>query len=151
MRFEQTRDILDHARAFHSHISQLYLRLAGEAEKGAVKMLLDYMGRHERNLEEALIRYEQQASEQILDTWFQYTHDEETLHICEASEFRPDMTVKEVVAAGLKLDDCLIRLYREMAEYANSEQVRDVFRNLLEMEEREKHKLSRNALQTLDV
>ena len=151
MRFEQTRDVLEHARAFHAHIGELYHRLANEAERGAVKMLLEYMGRHERNLEEALARYQREASEQILDTWFQYTHDDEILRLCEDSDFRPDMTVTEIVAAGLKLDDCLIQLYREMAECADSEQVREVFTNLLEMEEHEKHTLSKNALRSLDL
>ncbi len=151
MRFEQTRDILNHAREFHRQVSQLYKRLSDKAEKKRVRMLLDYMSRHESNLEKSMARFQEQTSKEVLDTWFSYTHDEDTLALCRNTELEPGMTVDEVVRAALRLDDCLTKLYREVAECTDCNEVREIFKNLLALEEKEKSKLARNAQLLLDV
>lgn len=58
----------------------------------------------------------------------------------------PEMTLDDVVHVTLRLDDYLIDLFRSMAENVNVPEVRDVFKNLLEMEEQERRQKSRNAL-----
>ena len=150
MRFEQTRDILNHARDFHRQVSEFYKRLSDKAEKQRVKMLLDYMSRHESNLERSMAKYQEATSKEVLDTWFQYTHDEDTLALCRDTEFKPDMTVEEVVRVALRLDDCLIKLYREMAARTDCNEAREIFKNLLALEESEKSKLARNAQLLMD-
>jgi hypothetical protein len=44
-----------------------------------------------------------------------------------------------------------MRFFREVANYAETERVRDVFRNLVEMEEAELRNLALNALQMTDI
>jgi hypothetical protein len=145
MRFEQTRDILDHAREFHHRVGEIYHCLSDKAERQRAKILLDYMSRREVNLEKAMEYFEGQAAQGVLNTWFNYTQKEETLALQEDEALRPDMTVEEVVRAALRLDDCLITLYRKMADSAASAEVRAVFKSLLAMEEKEKRQLARNA------
>ena len=144
--FERTRDVLDHARSFHQQVSELYQRLEDRAEKERVQMLLDYLRRHEKHLEQSLSDYEKEASKRILDTWFQYTLEEDPSDLLSEVEVREDMAVDDVVRLALRLDDYLIDLYRNMADNADIPEVKEVFTNLLELEQQDEHQLARNAL-----
>lgn len=149
--FERTQDVLDHARIFHNELRRLYEQLSTETEKERVRMLLDYLSRHEEHLEESLAAYEEGASKRVLDTWFKYVPAEDKLEKFRDVKLEPDMSVDDVVDVALRMDDCLVDLYKEMAEVAVSQEVKEVFTNLLEMEEQEKHKLVRNALQLKEI
>lgn len=144
--FEQTRDVLDHARSFHHQVAELYQRLEDRVEKERVQMLLDYLQRHEKHLEQSLADYEDEASKWILDAWFQYTLEEDPSDLLSSVEIREDMSVDDVVRLALRLDDYLIDLYRNMAERADLPEVREVFANLLELEQQDEHQIARNAL-----
>jgi rubrerythrin len=144
--FERTRDVLEHARVFHKQLSELYHQLEGKAERERVRMLLDYLSRHEKHLDESLASYEEEASRMVLDTWFQYTPEADTSQLLAQIKLQPGMSVSDVVRVALRLDDYLVDLYRSMAEHSDIPEVREVFTNLLDMERQEKHQAARNAL-----
>jgi rubrerythrin len=144
--FERTRDVLDHARAFHHQVSDLYQRLEDRVEKERVQMLLDYLRRHEKHLEQSLADYEEEASKRILETWFQYTLEEDPSELLSELEVKGDMPVDDVVRLALRLDDYLIALYRNMADHTDIPDVKEVFTNLLELEQEDEHQIARNAL-----
>nr|MBS0019122.1 hypothetical protein [Gammaproteobacteria bacterium] len=144
--FERTRDVLDHARSFHHQVGALYQRLENQAEKERVQMLLDYLGRHERHLEKSLADYEEEASKRIMDTWFQYTLEEDPSDLLSEVQIKGDMSVDDVVRLALRLDDYLIDLYKNMAENTDIPEVKEMFTNLLELEQQEEHQIARNAL-----
>ena len=149
--FERTQDVLDHARAFHKELQRLYQQLSTETEKERVKMLLEYLSRHEEHLEQSLSAYEAGASKRVLDTWFKYVPQEDKLQKFRDVKLEPEMSVDDVIEVALQMDNCLVDFYKDMAEVAVSQEVKEVFTNLLEMEEQEKHKLVRNALQLKEI
>ena len=51
----------------------------------------------------------------------------------------------------MDIDNCLLRFFREVAESTETEKVRDVFKNFIDMEEGELRKLAINALQATDI
>ncbi|MCK5188869.1 MAG: hypothetical protein KAR12_02310, partial [Methylococcales bacterium] len=97
MRFEQVRDILDHAREFHKCLGEFYQNLVEYEEETRIKMLLEYLGRHEKFLEQGIANFEESASEQVLDTWFQFTQDKATLKLPNSKNIKPDMSVEDVI------------------------------------------------------
>jgi len=147
MEFERTRDVLDHVRAFHERVSSFYENLADEANQQRTRMILDYMSRHEKHLQESIGRYEEDAAKEILDTWFQYSPEEDLLVRLTDIEVTHDMSVDDVVGIAMRLDDSLIELYGELEESALSENVKDLFSNLLELEKQEEHKIARTGLE----
>ena len=153
MSFETTKDVLDHVREFHHRLSEFYGGLSGNTGKERVKMLLDYLNRHEKHLEESLARYEEEVSEKILNARFQYPPPRELLNICKGAVIsgKEDLSLDGVIGIALNLDDCLIDLYKEMIKSSDLEEVKEVFNNLLEMEKREKLDLVRNALELKDL
>lgn len=153
MSFETTKDVLDHVRQFHHHLSEFYHNLSNKTEKQRVKLLLDYLSGHEKKLEENLARYEEDVSERILNAWFQYPPPKEVLNKCRcvAIEDKDDLSVDSVIEMVLQLDDCLIDLYEEMIKSSEFEEVKEVFNNLLEMTKQEKMDLVRDANELKDM
>ena len=149
--YERTRDVLDHARTFHNELRKAYQKLSSETEKERIRMLLDYVSRHEEHLEESLTAYEARASKKVLDTWFKYVPEEDKLQNVQDLKLEPDMSIDDIIDVTLRMDNCLVDLYKEMAEAAVSQEVKEVFTNLLNMVEQEKHKLVRNALHLKDI
>jgi rubrerythrin len=111
-------------------------------------MLLDYMGERERQLAKAIDQFADETSNNVLDTWFQYSHDPSSLQ-CPDFNITSETSSDDVMRLGMDLAQCLIDMYKEIADNADSEEIRAVFRNLLEREQKEKLKLARNA-QLLD-
>lgn len=146
MAFDQTKDVLEHAREFHQKLSVFYEELKEAASKERTRALLDYMSRHEQYLDDSMAQYKEQVSDNVLDTYFKY--GSESTKITEISEFeiKPEMDVEDVIAAAMHFDACLIDFYREMAQRSLSEKVREVFENLLVMEQHEQIELSKQMI-----
>jgi hypothetical protein len=151
MRFEQTKDVLEHARNFHRKISEFYKEHRDHTDQQRLKLLLDYMSQREQDLARALDSFTEGSSKEVLDTWFQFTCDDETLKMCPDALLHDDMTVDDVIRAGVALSQCFIDLFREIATTADSEQVRAVFQSLLESEKREQKRLVRNVEMFMDL
>jgi len=146
---EQAKDVLKHCQAFHRKVSEYYQQLKDQVASERVKMLLEYLSRHEKHLAKTLGRYEKEASSKLLQTWLQFV-DEHILKIFDEVEVKPDMTVEDVIKVGLQFDDALLKCFRNVVDNAETEEVRAAFQNLIEMEEQEKHQLVRNALRADD-
>lgn len=147
MAFEQTRDVLEHVREFHQKLSVFYDGLKGTTTKERARILLDYMSRHEDYLDDCLAQYEEQVSDNVLDTFFKYESECTGPMASAKFEIKPDMDVDDVIAIAMHFDACLVSFYREMAQRALSEKVREVFQNLLKMEESEQLRLSKETLE----
>ena len=147
MPFQQTKEVLNQARKFHQKLSDFYEGLKENASKERTQALLGYMSRHEQYLDECLAEFQQEVSKNVLDSYFQY--GSEATKLSEITEFtiKPDMDIEDVVAAAMHFDSCLIKFYREMAEHSTSHKVREVFENLLVMEEHEQLELSKTMLE----
>jgi rubrerythrin len=147
MPFDQTKDVLNQARKFHHKLSEFYDDLKDLTDKERTRALLDYLSRHELYLENCLKEFQQDVNKNVLDSYFQYGSDASKLSGISEFEIKDEMTVEDVVAAAMHFDACLIKFYREIAAKAHSEKVREVFENLLVMEEHEQIELSKTTLE----
>ena len=147
MPFDQTKDVLKQARKFHHKLSEFYEDLKDTTDKERTRALLDYLSRHEQYLEDCLEEFQQDVSRNVLDSYFQYGSDASNLSGISAFEIKDEMSVEDVVAAAMHFDACLIKFYREIAQKARTEKVREVFENLLVMEEHEQIELSKTTLE----
>ncbi|MEA1876497.1 MAG: hypothetical protein U9N86_06500 [Bacteroidota bacterium] len=147
MPYGQAKGIIDAAEAFHQRASVFYQELKDKAAGARVKMLLDYMFRHEAHLKRALADFKDESKSKVLDEWRQYEQEQCLLQSFDVGQFSENMTVEEVLKIGFNLDSCLIASYKGMAATGASSECREIFENLLLMEEQEKHKLARIALE----
>jgi len=150
IRYSQVKNMLEQVRDFHGQLVQYYDRLSKEAEQQRVKMLLEHMSKHEQDLQDGLRAYEETATENVMDTYVDCEYCNEILATCRQTPIAPETSVEGVIRVAMDVDNCLLRFFREVAEHAETERVRDVFKNLVEMEESELRKLATNALQAMD-
>jgi rubrerythrin len=143
--------MFDQVRDFHGQLADYYHQISESTDQQRVKLLLDHMSVHESELKKSLGAYEEDASRQITDTWVDCQHCNEIFVTCQKTLIAPETSVDDVIRAALDVDNCLMRFYREVAEKVDSESVREVFRNLVDMEESELRKLALGALQLADM
>ncbi len=147
---ENVMHIIDRIRAVRGQLAARFERAGAEAADERARMVLDYIGRHERHMAEALERYEADAPRAVLDTWFKNTPGrpvEECLALA-----RPDAEdMDEALRSALAMDNCLVESFRRISESAVADEVREFFRRLVEMENREEHRLIRDAIEMNDL
>ena len=151
MRYMQIREMLDRVRDFHEELGNYYHQLSESADRERVKLLLDHISQHKKRLHDGLAAYEKDAPEQVLNTWVDSEYCDRVLAVCERTFASKETDVEGVVKAAIDLDNSLIDFYREVVEHTQSEGVRDVFQNLIEMEEGDLRHLALSALQLRDI
>lgn len=140
------RDVIDRAKGLHQQLAQVYQRLGDREPRERIKMLLDYMSRHERHLEAALLRFEQDARASILNHWFK--SDAGVLDLLrDPPRITPAMEPAQVVEMALHYDDALIALYERMATGSAPPAVREFFTDLLQHERKEERRLARDTVE----
>lgn len=140
MAFETTKDLLEYLRNYHKKLAGLYERMAEESEQSKVKMLLHFLGRHEAHFDKIIGEYETDAATKVLGTWFKVTPDR--LPRLKGSELTPDMPVDDIMSIALQFDDALIEFCRQLAFEAGSEDVRDLFTSLVNLEQQEERRMA---------
>lgn len=140
------RDVLEKARNFHIQLAQFYEQRQAAAGNEKLKVLLNYMQRHEKNLAETLARFSHEAAQRLLDTWLSFVPDDAMCECVKELTIPPGASIDEVVRLALRLDQCLVQLYTQMAERAPTREVRELFLALLREEQKERIHMLRNAL-----
>ena len=150
MSFKTVRDVLVLSQDIHTSASNLYEQLREQTQRERIDMLLKFLSKHEEELAQILAKVTAEASEKILGEWHQteLTSVAEILDGCK--ECHPDISVQELVNMALKVDDSLISLYKHMASEASTDEARQLFNNLVVLEENEKMKTARAALSAND-
>lgn len=141
MPFEQTRDVIEHARAFHRQLAQLFHRIEHDTDRERLRMLMDYLAAHEERIERRLAAVQSETARPVLDTWYQYPPPDDIARALLEVRLTPDMTVSEIVCAALHLDEQILRLYRWAADSAPSPDVREIFEALLAEHKEERRRL----------
>ena len=95
-RYVQVGDLLEQAAEFHGRMSDFYHRLSDKVERGRVRLLLDYMSTHEKNLRDSLEDYDDEASAGILNTWVDRDYCDRIVHACEQLPGEPELDVDKL-------------------------------------------------------
>ena len=148
---KQVRDFVDFGKRLHARIGQVYEALNEKAESERVKMLLEYLSRHEQRLEQTLARYEHERRGSLMDAWLEYAPSLDVDAALTASTLPEQPSTDEIFTAASAFDDTLVRLYREVAEKVNDPKVRTLFQDLLYLEEQERIQISRAAMNLRDM
>lgn len=150
MSFKTVRDVLELSQEIHRSAANLYEQLREQTQRDRVDMLLKFLSRHEEELAQTLLKVQSSVSERILGEWHQTELTSVASILDGCKECHPDISVQELVNMALKVDDSLISLYKHMASDASTDEARQLFNNLVVLEENEKMKTARAALSTND-
>ncbi len=141
---KRIRDVLERAKQFHQKLRDHYHGIERLSQDERIRLLLDYMQRHERNIERALKGYTQEAAEGVLDTWLPFVPDNVLDRVFRTIELRPEMTPAEIIGCALELDRALVELYEVCARESSATRVQELFDCLLEMERGKDYQYARS-------
>lgn len=143
MPFKQVKDILQRACDFHGLLKDFYQKINNTTQKESVKLLVDYMARHEKYLQEITSQISAEQEKQIAEEWFKYESEFATRDCFCELKIDKDSGVDDVIDTGLQLNQCLINLFHHVAGVAPTQESKTLF-NSFEIEEiAEKKKLAR--------
>lgn len=151
MAYETVRDVFDRIRHFHNQVSEYYHQLHEIADKERVRILLDYMDRHEKKLEECMTEYEDEAPKEVLNAWFKYTPVSTYQECFKDSALKHDMSIDDVITVAIRLDDCLINVFKRIVDSSESSKIKEIFNCLLKSAEKEKKKFVNEALELREM
>ena len=147
--YKQENEIFEQIRSFHKRLSELYSNLTEKAENQRVKMLLDYLSRHEKLREEFIIKYEKIAPEKEMNRWIRKPSDNLSNQICKCFENMKSLSsysFEEIVNIALHFDNCLVKLYEILAsEEETSVNDPNIFYYMLKKTKQQEMNLSRDV------
>lgn len=132
---KRVREILDEIRGIHGRLADGYESMSQHTGDERLKLLLEYMTRKERDIDESLAAYEEDAAPSVLDTWFQFTNEKELEELVEKASLNDETAPAEVVFESLHIDKALTDFYRQLAEETESVDVKELFASLVALEE----------------
>jgi len=145
--FKTTRDILDQVKSVHRKLLRYHEDMRDEAGDETIRLLLSYLGRHERNVERALADFEEDARAALLDRWFQFTPDIADSPALRKVDVEPAMAATDVIRTVLEYDEALRRMFVELADTASRPELRELFTDLARTEKEEEKAAARLALE----
>lgn len=150
MQIEQIRDILNWIVDYHQQLAECYEHCADQSESPRIKMLLEYLSEHEKQLTHTIARYEEKADARDLNTWCLEYMDKvpAAAHtLCEANLNVLD--TNQIMARTVSIHNQLLDLYRYLVSRAVNKRTEELFDNLISLEEHETMRMVR-ASESLD-
>jgi rubrerythrin len=129
--------VLRRAGDFEHQLMTYYLDLAEQSKREGVRMLTDYMARHRRRLAEALERFPAAEYRRLSALPLRYEPVSSECDHFKTLVLPPDATATEVLDLAIELDECLISLYKQVAQQDVEPEVRELFESLVHREERD--------------
>lgn len=143
MAYKQIKDILQRASEFHGMLRDFYQNINDMTQKATVKLLVDYMARLEKNLQEVTSTISTKLEKQVLEEWIKCESIYATKDCFDLIKIDKDTGVDNVIDAGLQLNQCLINLFHHITEMAPTQEIKQLFNSLEVQEIAEKKKLAR--------
>jgi hypothetical protein len=137
MPFLTIRDILTKVETFHSEFGRRLHEAEGSAMNGEAKVMLRFLGNHQRELGDILRTMERDKDNHIatLAEWVQFdTEVEDPRGFLREFRVDPNASALDILEAANKLDVCLFCLYRGLATGGSTPKAQRLFARLARME-----------------
>ncbi len=136
-------DVLHHAERFEQMLADFYANLAEHTSREGVRMLTDYMSRHRNRIAEALEKLSPEDAKEVCAVPLRYEPQAADCHCFDGIDLPPDATSASVLDTAVILDECLVKLYRQVLQQPVDGHVRDVFESLVRAEQRDEIQLKK--------
>ncbi|GJM45322.1 MAG: hypothetical protein DHS20C21_21640 [Gemmatimonadota bacterium] len=137
MPFLTIRDILNKVEKFHGEFGTRLHEAESAAENGEAKMLLRFLGNHQKQLAGILASMDADKDQEIatLDEWVQFdTEVRDPRGYLSTFTLSNNATAAEVLETANKLDVCLFCLYKGLAKGGSTPKAQRLFGRLARME-----------------
>jgi hypothetical protein len=136
--YENVGHVLDVLAEFHRQLAAVFSELGERAGDDRSKLMLDYLAGHQSRRANALEMYRRDAPPSLIGNWFQIPFPEDPRaflrNFQETGKTSPDR-LDDLIA---QLDTFMSRLLHHMRDRAETNNVKALFEDLLEIEQRER-------------
>ncbi len=146
--YENTRHVLSEIRTYHRSLAELYQRLAARSSTPRAVLLLTYLASREQKLAAALDLYEATAPANVLDAWFQIAYPENLEEFIQLTSVDVNMDIEQVRTLVTEADEFLISLLEHVLRCSTTEDVKEVFQDMIDLE-REEEKMLTKAIHSV--
>lgn len=143
--YKKTSEIIDFARLFHIKMKKFYEELNKHSNEQRIKLFLDFLIERETLREKTLADFLQEASGNILNSWFKYIPENIPEDCFKEKVNNPDITLNEIVDYALQLNNCLVEMYKGLMEEADADELKELFHHLWKKIEKEEKNLVRDS------
>lgn len=140
--FKQAYEVLKDARKFHLELADLYEELLEKSTDKRTQLLLKHMLEHEQRMARNLENYGEITKHKVMQTWLQYTHEESVEDFIEHLELSDPPSIKEINNLGREVDRYFHDLYEAVYGVIESTEVKEVFEDLKQIQDKERITLS---------
>lgn len=138
MQVETFSDVLDWTRAIHRNLAACLEDCADDNDSERVRMLMDYLGGHERELARVLEMSKDDAEQKALNTWvYDYFENAPLKPRSITSEAFSGKSTDEVLEAVMAYHEEIISLYKYLQGRAEVPSTKALIDQLLQLEEQE--------------
>lgn len=135
MSYQQVKDIISQIRDCHRCLREWLEQSRMDADNPAVSEMMKSLRQEEHQLQIALTRIGANGDQGVLDTWLQYTPDEELKQALESARFDEGMPISEVLVRKQEFDRAMLEAFRQMVTVSSAPRVRELFEQLVEYSE----------------
>ena len=140
--FKQAYEVLKDAEKFHLEMANLYKELLAKSTDNRTQLLLKHMLEHEQRMARNLANYNEVAKHKVMQTWLQYTHEESASDFIRKLNLSDPPTIKEINNMGREVDRYFSDLYESVYGAIESAEVKEVFEDLKQIQDKERITLS---------
>ncbi|WP_346839169.1 hypothetical protein [Microbulbifer sp. SAOS-129_SWC] len=140
--FKQASEVIKDAEKFHLELAKLYRELLQKSTDSRTQLLLKHMLEHEQRMAKNLANYSGVAKNKVMQTWLQYTHEESAADFIRRLQLSDPPTIKEINNMGRAVDRYFSDLYEAVYGAIESTEVKEVFEDLKQIQDKERITLS---------
>ncbi|AMX03071.1 hypothetical protein [Microbulbifer thermotolerans] len=140
--FKQAYEVIKDAEKFHLKMADLYKKLLKKAQDRRTQLLLKHMLEHEERMARNLSNYGEVAKHKVMRTWLQYTQEESSDDFINKLELSDPPTIREINKIGREVDRYFSNLYEAVHGAIESSEVKEVFEDLKQIQDKERITLS---------
>ncbi|MEW5249082.1 hypothetical protein [Microbulbifer sp. 2201CG32-9] len=140
--FKQACEVLKDAEKFHLDMADLYQQLLQKSPDNRTQLLLRHMLEHEQRMARNLANYSDVAQLKVMRTWLQYTQEESASDFLRDIDLSDPPTISEINTLGRAVDRYFSELYQAVYGAIESAEVKEVFEDLKQIQDKERITLS---------
>jgi hypothetical protein len=150
MRFDQTGEVLGFIERFHEDIARAYVALGERIPQRRAGLLLDYMSAREMALAEAVRNFAHDSPDPALKEWDPFNVDDTAIRARIKEGLHAEASPDQLLSLGLDVAEWFEKLFVRLKAKSGTPEQKELFENLRERTEQEKHKLARNGNMLMD-
>ncbi len=143
--YKKTSEIIDFARLFHIKMRKFYEEINEHTNEQRIKLFLDFLIEHEKIRENTLTEFLHEASGNILNSWFKYIPENIPNDCFEGKVIDNNLTINDIIDYALKLNNCLMEMYKGLMEEADADEAKELFHNMWKKIEKEEKNMVRDS------